>query len=347
MDSETRPMMRVPVFVAEGKLEIMDRPVPQIKRPEEVLLAVEACGLCGTDLNILAVPPAHKAAFGTVLGHEMVGTVAEIGAGVRHLQVGDRVVVSPRLTCGICRYCRRGITNQCEDYKTLGIHLDGAMAPYVVAPERALFKMGRSVPLADAVFSEVLSCVLDGTTRVQIQPGESVAILGAGPAGMLFAKMYRASGAGKIIMADIAPFRLEFASKHGADVVVNSKEHDLETAVHQETDLGVDVVVDAVGNLMPTAIKLARRGGRVILFGLQQHALPVVTQYLITRHSLTLVGAFAGTNTFPLVVQMMESGKIRPSDLITHRLPALQVEEGLKAMRAGTTMKVILEHPQR
>jgi threonine dehydrogenase-like Zn-dependent dehydrogenase len=338
-------MMRVPVFVSEGKLEIMDRPVPRITQPDQVLISVEACGLCGTDLNILAVPPAHKAAFGTVLGHEFVGTVSEIGGGVRRIRVGDRVVVSPRLICGLCRYCRRGLFNQCEDYKTLGIHLDGGLAPYCVAPERALHRMSRDVPLADAVFSEVLSCVLDGTTRVQIQPGESVTILGAGPAGMLFAKMYRASGAGKIIMVDIAPFRLEFAAQHGADVVVNSKEQDVEKLVHEETELGADVVVDAVGSLSPLAIKLARRGGRVVLFGLQQHALPAISQYLITRHSLTLIGAFAGTNTFPLVVQMMESGKVRPSDLITHRLPALEVEQGLNAMRAGTTMKVIVEHP--
>ena len=274
----------------------------------------------------------------------MVGSVSEIGAGVRNLKAGDRVVVAPRLICGLCRYCRRGLFNQCEDYRTLGIHLDGGLAPYCVAPERALFRIRRHVPLADAVFSEVLSCVLDGTTRVPIQPGESVVVLGAGPAGLLFAKMYRASGAAKIIMADIAPFRLQFAAQHGADLVVNTKEQDAETVVRQATELGADVVVDAVGSLMPLAIKLARRGGRLILFGLQQHALPAVSQYLITRHTLTLYGAFAGVNTFPLVVQMLESGKVRPSELITHRLPALEVAQGLNAMRAGTTMKVIVEH---
>lgn len=345
MDSKAPRLMRVPVFVAEGRLELTDRQIPQLSRQDDVLIAVEACGLCGTDLNILAVPPAHKAAFGTVLGHEFVGTIAEISEGVRRLKVGDRVVVAPRLVCGLCRYCRRGIFNQCEDYRTLGIHLDGGLAPYCVAPERALFRIKTDVPIEDAVFAEVMSCVLDGTTRVPIQPGEVVAILGAGPAGMLFAKLYRASGAGKIIIADIAPFRLRFAAEHGVDVVVNTQEQDLDRVVHEITELGADVVVDAVGSLSPLAIKLARRGGRVILFGLQQHALPALSQYVITRHSLTLVGAFAGTNTFPLVVQMLESGKVRPSDLITHRLPALQVEQGLVAMRAGTTMKVIVEHP--
>lgn len=336
--------MRVPVFMGAGRLEIAQRRVPEITQPDDLLIAVEACGLCGTDLNILAVPPAHKAEPGTVLGHEFVGTVNEIGSRVRHIKAGDRVVVAPRLYCGICRYCRRGMFNQCEDYRTLGIHLDGGLAPYCVVPERAAFRIRPEVPVADAVFAEVLSCVLDGTTRVPIEPGESVAILGAGPVGLLFAMLYRASGAGKIIVGDIAPFRLEFAARHGADVVVNTKEQDAETLVKEATGLGADIVVDAVGSLMPLAIKLARRGGRVILFGLQQQALPPVSQYLITRHTLTVFGAFVGNNTFPLVVQMLESGKVRPSELITHRMPALDLAAGLDAMRAGETMKVIVEH---
>lgn len=336
--------MRVPVFMGEGRLEIEERPEPKIVNRDDLMIGVEACGLCGTDLNILAVPPAHKAAPGTVLGHEFVGKVVDAGAGVRRVKVGDRVVIAPRLYCGVCRYCRRGMFNQCEDYRTLGIHADGGLAPFCVAPERAAFVINKDVPVEDAVFSEVLSCVLDGTTRVPIQPGETVAILGAGPVGLLFAMLYRASGAGKIIVGDIAPFRLEFAAQHGADLTINTKDQDAETVVREATELGADVVVDAVGSLMPLAIKLARRSGRVILFGLQQYALPPVSQYLITRHTLTVYGAFVGSNTFPLVVQMLESGKVRPSELITHRLPAMEVAKGIDAMRAGETMKVIVEH---
>ena len=113
-------LMRVPVFTGEGRMEFQDRPVPHIQHDDDVFLAVEACGLCGTDLNILAVPPAHKAAAGTVLGHEFVGTVRQVGNRVAGLKAGDRVVVAPRLNCGLCRYCRRGLVNQCESYKTLG-----------------------------------------------------------------------------------------------------------------------------------------------------------------------------------------------------------------------------------
>ena len=112
----------------------------------------------------------------------------------------------------------------------------------------------------------------------------------------------------------------------------------------QLADLGADIVVDAVGNLLPQAVKLARRGGRIILFGLQMHALPPVSQYLITRHELTVYGVFVGINPFPQTVRLLESGVIRPSVLITHRMPVASVTDALTAMRAGETMKVIVEH---
>lgn len=339
-----KKLMRVPVFLGNGVLEMQERPQPEIKNPDDVRLRVEACGLCGTDLNILAVPPAHKATPGVVLGHEFVGTVEAIGSGVRYLREGDRVVVAPRLHCNQCRYCRRGLPNQCEDYKTLGIHLDGGLAPYVVAPERALYKISRAVPLDDAVFAEVLSCVTTGTMRVPVNAGENVVILGAGPVGLLFAMVYRASGAGKIIVSDIAPFRLGVALKNGADIVIDSRAQDVEALVQAHTELGADIVVDAVGALLPQAARLARRGGRIVLFGLQPNALPPVSQYLITRHELSVYGAFGAANRFPGVVQMLERGVVHPAPLITHRIAAAEVAAGLNAMRAGETMKVVVVH---
>jgi threonine dehydrogenase-like Zn-dependent dehydrogenase len=327
-------------------MEFQDRPVPHIQHDDDVFLAVEACGLCGTDLNILAVPPAHKAAVGTVLGHEFVGTVRQVGKHVAGLKAGDRVVVAPRLNCGLCRYCRRGLVNQCENYKTLGIHLDGGLAPYCVARERALFRIDPKVAVEDAAFAEVLSCVLSATMRVPANPGDTVVILGAGPVGLLYAQLYRAGGAGKIIVTDVSPFRLDFATRCGVDATINGKQENVEEIVAKLADLGADIVVDAVGNLLPQAVKLARRGGRIILFGLQMHALPPVSQYLITRHELTVYGAFVGINPFPQTVRLLESGVIRPSALITHRMPVSRVTDALTAMRAGETMKVIVEHPK-
>lgn len=333
--------MLVPVFAGEGKMVMERRAAPNPGAPDDVVLAVKACGICGTDLNILAVPPAHKAKPGIVLGHEGVGTVVATGADVRNLKAGDRVVIAPRITCGRCRYCRRGLDNQCEDYRTVGTTMDGAFAPYLRAPESALYRISDAVSDDDAVFFEPLSCVVGATQRAPVRPGDRVAIIGAGPMGALFAMTYRALGAGTIILLDVAPYRLQQAHAL-ADHVINAAETDARQAVLEMTEIGCDVVVDAVGNQMDAAIGLARRAGTVLLFGLRVHDHPPVHQYTITRYDLTLVGAFVGLNPFPQTVQLLESGILHPGRLVTHRVPLSRLEEGVALMRSGQAMKVVV-----
>jgi threonine dehydrogenase-like Zn-dependent dehydrogenase len=336
--------MHVPIFKGEGRLEYEDRPVPHPVHPTEVLVQVEACGICGTDLNILATPPAHKAVPNIIIGHEGVGLVAAIGPDVTGLHPGDRVVIAPRLTCGDCPYCRRGRDNQCTRYQTIGTTLDGAFAPYLLAPQRALYKINSTVPRDDAVFFEPLSCVVGAVTRAPVQAGDNVVIIGAGPMGLLFAQMYQTLGAGRVIMADIAPYRLDFARGLGLANTLNPTEDDLPAAVKAITGLGADVVVDAVGNQLGAAIKLARRGGQIILFGLRPHDQPAVNQYTITRYDLTVHGAFVGLKPFEQTIKLLESGKVQPSALITHRLPLTELERGVELMRSGQGMKVIIEN---
>jgi len=335
--------MTVPIFKGEGKLEYEERPIPRLEEATDVLVKIEACGICGTDLNILATPPAHKATPNIIIGHEGVGMVAEVGAEVSDLQPGDRVVIAPRLTCGRCRYCRRGLDNQCTNYQTIGTTIDGAFAPYLRAPQSALFKISPDVPRDDAVLFEPLSCVVGSVTRAPIQGGDNVVIIGAGPMGLLFAQMYRTLGAGKIIMVDIAPYRLNFAQEIGIDETLNPTEVDLPRAIQDITGLGADIVVDAVGNQMGTALKLARRGGQVILFGLRPHDNPAINQYTITRYDLTIHGTFVGLNPFEQTIQLLESGRLQPSVLITHRVPLSELPQGVDMMRSGQTMKVIVE----
>jgi threonine dehydrogenase-like Zn-dependent dehydrogenase len=336
--------MAAPVFKGEGLLAYEHRPIPQLEQPDEVLVRIEACGICGTDLNILATPPAHKATPNIIIGHEGVGRVEQVGSGVNGLEPGDRVVIAPRLTCGQCRYCRRGLANQCTDYRTIGTTIDGAFAPFLRAPQRALFKLRPEVPRDDAVFFEPLSCVVGSVTRAPFQAGDNVVIIGAGPMGLLFAQMYRTLGAGKIIVADIAPYRLDFAHELGVDAALNPADVDLPQAVRDLTELGADIVVDAVGNQMAMAVKLARRGGQVILFGLRPHDHPAVNQYTITRYDLTIHGTFVGLNPFEQTVQLLESRRIQPSVLITHRLPLTELAQGVELMHSGQAMKVIVEN---
>ncbi len=336
--------MHVPIFKGQGKIEFKNRPLPQPAQPTDVLVKIETCGICGTDLNILATPPVHKASPNIIIGHEGTGTVMEVGPAVVGLQAGDRVVIAPRLTCGQCRYCRRGLVNQCENYQTIGTTIDGAFAPYLCTPQRALFKISPQVSRDDAVFFEPLSCVVGAIARAPIQAGDKVVIIGAGPMGLLFAQMYRILGAGQIIMVDIVPYRLDFAQKIGVDNTLDPTALDLPETVRELTGLGADLVVDAVGNQLDVAIKLVRRGGQVVLFGLRPHDNPTVNQYTITRYDLTVVGAFVGLFPFEQTIQLLESKRLQPSQLISHKVPLSDLVRGVELMRSGQAIKVIVEN---
>ena len=334
--------MNVPIYQGNGILEYQERPIPQLKNANDVLVKIEACGICGTDLNILAVPPAHKANTGITIGHEGIGVVQEVGAGVNGLQPGDRVVIAPRLTCGKCAYCRRGLDNQCTNYQTIGTTIDGAFAPFLVAPERAFFKISPAVPRDEAALFEPLSCVVGAVKRAPMQAGDNVLIIGGGPMGMLFAMQYQAMGAGKVMVADVAPYRLDFAQEMGMEAI-NVKEKELGKAVKELTELGADIVVDAVGNQVDAAIKCARRGGQIILFGLRPHDNPPVNQYTITRYDLTVHGAFVGLYPFVQTIQLLESQRLQLAKLITHRLPLSDLAHGVELMRTQQAMKVLIE----
>jgi len=333
--------MLAAVFEGEGRLSLKQMPVPTIQKPDDVLLQVEGAGICGTDVHILEVPPGHPATPGAILGHEYVGQVLEIGAGVKNLRPGDRVVVAPNLYCGLCAYCRAGRPNQCQDFTTLGIYLNGGFAKYNVAPERACHQIKPDLPTDEAVFTELLSCVIGGTERVRLQPGESVAVLGAGPVGLMFALAFKAAGAGQLIVTDVSPYRLEFARRIGVDAALDAR-GDIVTAIRNLTNGGADVVVDAVGALFPQAVPVATKGGKVVLFGMNQQARPTVSQYDVTRNELTIYGTFIGINTFPVAIKMLESGALKPSVLISHRLPLARLAEGIELLRRGEAIKVVV-----
>ncbi|MBC7083354.1 MAG: alcohol dehydrogenase catalytic domain-containing protein [Firmicutes bacterium] len=334
--------MLAAVFEGDGRLAVKEVPVPTIRKDDEVLLKVEAASICGTDVHILEVPPGHPATPGSILGHEYVGTVLKTGPVVEGLQEGDRVVIDPNLTCGRCRYCRMGMPNMCENMTTLGIFLDGGFARYNVAPARALHKVSNTVPPDVAVFAEPLSCVVNGTEKVRLHPGESVVVLGAGPIGLLFIQVFRAAGAGRIIVSEMAEVRAEAARRSGADLVIDPRSVDIKAKVMAETGIGADVVVDAVGTLLPVALGLVRRGGKVLLFGMNQSVAPPVAQYYITRHEVAVLGTYIAKYTFPPAIKVLESGAIKTDALITHRVSVANIHEGFEAMRSGKAVKVVV-----
>ena len=336
--------MQVPVFIGDGKLVQQEIAVPQIDEKNNVLIKIEACGICGTDLNIMAVPPAHKAKKGIVIGHEAVGKIIEVHSNVTNLKVGDRVVVAPRMTCGKCHYCRQGLSNQCIDYKTIGTSVNGGFAPYLAAPQSVFFKISEKVNSDNAVLFEPLSCVVGALAKVPLQAGDQVAIFGAGPMGALFAMLCKTMGAGKVIMLDLAENRLAFAEENGISThSINVGNPDWKEELQNLCPYGVDLAIDAVGNQIANCVEIVQRGGKVILFGLRPNDDQQLNQYQITRKDITVIGSFVGLNPFVQTIKLLESQVYDFSKIITHKLPLSELEKGIALMRSREGMKVIIE----
>jgi len=226
---------------------------------------------------------------------------------------------------------------------TLGIFIDGGFTQYNIAPANALFKISNDVPLEQAIFAEPLSCVLNGVIRVEPRPGESALVLGAGPIGLYFVGIFRMHGLGTIIVSEPNPARAQMAVSLGATEVVNPVDRNITEAVRERTGIGADIAVDAVGALMPDAIASVRKGGKVLLFGMNSEAVAEVHQNDLTRNEIELAGSFIANNTFPATVELLESRRLDLQQLVTHRFSLNDIHAAIDAMRSGEAIKVLVD----
>ena len=334
--------MLAAIFEKEGTLALKDVPTPKLRGGDDVLLKVEAAGICGSDVSILAVPPKHPATLGSILGHEFVGKVVEVVSQVSHVAEGDTVVVAPNLSCGHCQYCRRGMPDMCENSTTLGIFLDGGFAEYCRLPSQAAYRISDEVAPEQAALTEPLSCVVNAMNRLGVKTGEAVVVLGAGPMGLLFVQMLKLAGAGRIIVAEVSKSRIEKAYESGATKVVNPQIEDLPSIVQKETGIGADTVIDVVGTLFVQSLVLVRKGGRIILFGISQDFLAPIRQFDVTHNSITVMGSFIERFNYPSTIGLVESGALGLAKLITHHLPLKEIHKGIDLMRRGECLKVVV-----
>jgi 2-desacetyl-2-hydroxyethyl bacteriochlorophyllide A dehydrogenase len=325
--------VRAAVLADVGTLGLEERPEPGVEAPDDVGLEVEACGICGTDLQILARPPGHPARVGVVLGHEFVGRVAETGSEVESLRRGDRIVVAPNLWCGECAACRRGLRNQCENGTTYGIFLDGGLAPRVRVAARACFPISAELPAHVAALAEPLSTVVHGARQAAVFPGDTAVVIGAGPIGALFCALLSAAGA-TVLAVEPTPERAELARRMGAADVLQPGE---------TGGVEADVVVDAVGTQLAAALDLVAHGGRILLFGVNERARAEIAQSRITRDELTIVGSYVGQDVFPDAVRLLEQGRIDFTPIVTHRIAVDELPAAVEELRAGRALKVEVE----
>jgi alcohol dehydrogenase len=344
-------MMKALVYQGAGRSAWTDVPLPTLQDPRDAVVRVDAVTICGTDLHILRgdVPEVTP---GRILGHEAVGTVLEVGAAVTGIADGDRVLISCISGCGRCRFCRTGGYGQCLDGGgwILGHTIDGTQAEYVRVPfaDTSLHLVPEVVSdeqalmLADIVPTAYEVGVLNG----RVQPGDTVAVVGAGPIGLAAIVTAQLFSPAHVVAIDVATSRLESAKLVGADVTVLS-DHDPESVVNALTaGLGADVVIEAVGvpETFELCTRLVRPGGHVANVGV--HGAPV-TLHLesLWSRNLTITTGLVDTFSTPALLQMLKSGQLDVSRFVTHHLDLHAMEEAYDLFsRAGETgaLKVAL-----
>jgi threonine dehydrogenase-like Zn-dependent dehydrogenase len=333
--------MRAAVFEGDGRLSVRDWPDP-VPGPGEILVEVEACGICGSDVQIINVPPGHPSTPPVVIGHEFVGRIAAVGPGVGPggPTVGARVVLDPDPKCGACASCQAGRPSSCERIVALGVHRDGALAGLVTAPANTAYPIAEEVPAELAALVEPLACVVNGTNLAAIRPGETVAVFGAGAIGCLFVAVFRAAGAGRIVAIEPSRARAPLARAVGADEVVTPAEWDDHRS--ELMPAGAAVVVDAVGSVLPDAIAAGAMAGRVVVFGMNGNARPAVHQIEIVEKGLSIFGSYISNFTFPAAIRLVEGGRLNVAPMISAILPLEEIEDGLARLRSGEAVKVVL-----
>ncbi len=304
-------------------------PVPQ-PGPRDVLVRMKAVGVCGSDMHYY-----EHGCIGDfvieqplILGHECAGEVAEVGQEVTTLQPGDRVALEPGIPCRRCALCLGGRYNLCRDVVFMGTPPHhGAFRQYVTSPEDFAYRLPDGVSAEVGATVEPLAVGMHACTLTGVQPGESVAVLGAGPIGLLAVAAASAAGAAHITAVDMVPRRLEFAGRMGADRAVDAREAD----VSSELADSADVVLDCAGveQTLAQSFNLARPGGRVGWIGMAARtaAVPLIEAQ---AKELTIVPVFRYANVYGRAVSLLASGRIDTAPLVTHRFRFPEVEEALK-----------------
>lgn len=304
------------------KLEIVDMPIPECG-PNDLLVRVKACGICGSDIHGWDGSSGRRQPP-LVMGHEAAGVVAEVGSQVSQFAAGDRVTFDSTVSCGHCSACRRGSINLCENRQVLGVSCDefrrhGAFAEYVIVPQNISYKLPDELPFEHAALIEAVSIAVHAANRSPIRLGDTAVVVGSGMIGLLVVQAVRLAGCARVIAVDLEDSKLEIAKSLGADFVLNPKTVDVPAAVKELSGgKGAAVSLEVVGATptVRTAIECTRKGGAITLVGNLAPSVDLPLQAIVTRE-LTLYGSCASNGEYPECIEYLRRGAIRVEPLIT------------------------------
>ncbi len=321
-----------------GDVRVVDVPKPE-PGPDEVVVKVGACGICGTDMHIIEgeFPPT---VYPIVIGHEFGGDVVAVGENVTGFAVGDRVGVDPTLNCGACYYCQRGQGNLCERWNAVGVGSHpGGFAEYVSVPARVVYPIPADMSMKAAALIEPVSCVVRGFHRLQPQPGETYLIYGAGPMGLLNAQVARYNGASLVAIIDINESRLERAKNEFGFAHVATRLEDLKEIAPR----GFDTVIEATGvtKVAEMAIDAVKRRGKLLLFGVCPPGEKAgYDAFKIYNEEITILGSMAVLNSYGPAIDILASGAIDVDRMVTDTYTLDQFPEAIERVRGGQGLKV-------
>lgn len=314
--------MKVVYLTEPGKMEIVEEPVPEAGRGQ-VLVRIEYNGICGSDVHFFKDGRVGDCVLTDkfVLGHEVSGTVVELGEGVENLNVGDRVALEPGYACGKCEFCKSGRYNLCPDVKFFAAPpVRGALQEYVAHPADMCFKLPDNVSTMEGALVEPLAVGLHATGLGNVGLGQSVVILGAGCIGLVTLLSARARGASKIIVADLYEKRLEYAREMGADVTINAQTEDVPGRIREILKEGPDVVLETAGSPATIAqtAHIAKRGGTIVLVGMSAQSEISYNFFQIMEKEATVKCVFRYRNLYPTAIAAIASGSINVKQIVTH-----------------------------
>lgn len=346
--------MLAAVYHGPNDLRVEQVPVPAIG-PGEILVKVHSAGICGTDLRIWhGNHRMYPAGTLRIPGHEVAGTIADLSGDVADLRVGQLVFCAPNTGCGHCRQCIRGQNNLCANYEALGVTVDGGFAEFVRIAANSV-RQGNVMPLdngvdpAVAALMEPFACVVRGQNALSIQPGEIVLVMGAGPIGVMHARLAKARGAGRIIVSEPLPDRRAQAASMGADRVVDPGSQDLAAAVMAESaGRGADVVIVAAPAhvAQEAAIQVAAIGGRINFFGGLPKDRPTasIDSNGIHYKELVVTGTTAcSTADCRQAADIVAAGLVDLSALISRLFPLREAQQAFAAAEDRASLKVVLQ----
>lgn len=340
------------VYEGEGKLVLKDMPVPMAKK-DSAVIKVNACSICGTDFRTY-IHGSKKITPQTIVGHEVTGTVIEIGREVTGLHIGDRVAVAPAIGCGKCYPCSKGHPNMCDDLKTIGFQYNGGFSEYMEIPAAAfragnVNKLGNLIEDEEAALAEPIACVVNAQEFLKIKEGDYVAVFGSGFIGCMHAELALSSGAAKVIMIEVAKNRAEQALKLVPKIsMVNPTLNDTFEEVKRITGgRGVDVAITAcsVGKAQEDAVKIAAKRARISLFGgIPGDARGFIDSNEIHYKELSVFGVHASTPLQNLaVLNSISSGSLKVEKYISGIYPLDKIVDAFEAIKNENIMKAIIK----